>query len=185
MNEYIPALVAVIAGLFATVSAIIAWRLKSSSDEKQRIATLEKEHRDETKELYTRVFVLFEKAIRQELRLEEFTLGGDFSNTSAQIHLLATKQVGEQYSRVAALLERWSVLHRKATPQQMKVGEATYTLIQAPDPTAPYKEPAAEAYDELHRELHTLVDIMRGELASQDRSFQQWPLLRRRSRLPS
>lgn len=164
MKEYIPAIAAIIAGIFAIVSAFIAWRLKNSSDERARELALDNQRRDEIKQLYTGTFTLFENAIRQILNKEKPTLAQAFSENNAKIHLLAPEHIAAQYSEVASLLESWSRLHFKATPHQMQVGEQTVTILQAPDPTAKYKEPANAEYQKLHNEMDKLIALMRAEL---------------------
>jgi hypothetical protein len=46
----------------------------------------------------------------------------------------------------------------------MQVGDKTVTILQSPDPTAQYKEPANAEYQKLQDELHRLVELMRVEL---------------------
>jgi hypothetical protein len=164
VKEYIPVIAAVIAGIFAIVSAYIAWQLKSSSDKQRELLTRAKEKYEEEKTLYTDTFQLFENAIREVLGREKFTLAEKFSENNARIHLLAPKSVEDQYSETASLLESWSALHAKASPQQTRMGDQTVTVLQAPDPTAQYKEPAKKEYEELQDALHKLVELMRNEL---------------------
>ena len=164
VKEYIPAIAAVIAGIFAIFSAYIAWKFKSSSDKQREQMTRAKDKYEEEKTLYTATFQLFEKAIREVLGREKFTLAEKFSENNARIHLLAPKSVEDQYSETASLLESWSALHAKASPQQMKMGDQTITVFQAPDPTAKYKEPAENEYVKLQDSLHKLVELMRSEL---------------------
>ncbi len=164
MKELIPALAATIAGIFAIVSPFITWKLKNASDESARAIAMDKERRDEIKRLYTDIFVQFEQAIRQVVHGETFTLGRDISESTAKIHLLAPAKIATQYSEVCSLLEQWSRLHHRATPRQMKVGEETLTILQAPDPTEAHKESATAAYERLQGELRKLIDLMREEL---------------------
>lgn len=182
MKDYVPAIAAVLAGTLALISAIIAWRLKVSSDEKLRKLTLEKERRDETKDLYTTAFQLFERAIRQILDQDEFDLAGEFSKTNSRIHLLAAEPIVSQYSHVCSLLTKWSSLQHKASPKRIRAGDSTFTLIQSPDPTAKYQEPAEEAYDELQRELTKLVQVMRDELAGREQALHQPAIIKARQR---
>lgn len=166
MKEYIPAIAAVIAGLFAVISALIAWKLKSSSDTAREKSDRKLRMHEEAKSLYTGTFQLFEEAIRQVLDRSEFTLEKQFSENNAKIHLLAPRIITEKYSEVAALLERWSRLHAKASPRQMKIGEQVMTILQSPDPTTQYKEPANAEYEKLQVALQQLVELMRNELAA-------------------
>ena len=64
MKEYVAIISAVMAGIFAVISACIAWWLKSHSDRAQEKRSDAKEKRAEIRELYTRTFRLFEDAIR-------------------------------------------------------------------------------------------------------------------------
>ncbi len=164
MKEYIPAIAAVIAGVFAVISAFIAWKLKNSSDTaREKSDRIQRKH-EEAKSLYTGTFQLFEEAIRQVLNRSEFTLAKQFSENNARIHLLAPATITEKYSEVAAFLESWSRLYAKASPQQMKIGDQVMTMVQAPDPTAQYKEPAKAEYEKLQVGLQQLVELMRNEL---------------------
>ena len=164
MKDYIPAIAATIAGIFAIISAFIAWRLKTSSDARGQMDAQNKERRDEMKQLFTDTFTLFEQAIRQVLNREEFSLEESFSENNAKIHLLAPESVVAKYSEVGLLLEGWSRLHFKASPRQMKVGDHTLTMFQSPDPTAEYKEPANAEYQKLQEELQKLIKLMREKL---------------------
>lgn len=166
MKEFIPALAATIAGIFAIVSPFITWKLKNASDERARLSAVDKQRGDEIKRLYTDIFALFEQAIRQVLQGESFSLVREVSEANAKIHLLAPAKIAAQYSDVCSLLEEWSQLHYKASPRQMKVGEKTVTILQSPDPAAKYKQPADAAYEKLQEELRQLIGLMRGELES-------------------
>jgi len=164
VKQYIPAIAAVIAGIFAIVSAYIAWKLKTSSDNERDQVTRAKEKYEEEKSLYTNTFQLFGKAIRQVIEREQFTLAQEFSENNAKIHLLAPQAVIDQYSETASLLESWSVLYAKASPRKMKMGDQTITVLQAPDPTAQYKKPEKNEYEKLQSSLRQLVELMRSEI---------------------
>jgi hypothetical protein len=165
----------IVGTVLAACGAVIAFFLKRYWDHRDRqvdradrkaqeAAVKEKERREEIKELYINTFTLFESAIRQVLHKEDFNLAQAFSENNAKIHLLAPEHIAEQYSEVASLLESWSILYFKATPRQMKVGDQIVTIIQAPDPTAQYKEPANAEYKKFQEELQKLIDLMRVEL---------------------
>jgi hypothetical protein len=164
VQEYIPAIAATIAGIFAIVSPFITWKLKNSSDERARLIALDKERRDEIKRLYSDIIVQFELVIKQVLQGESFNLAREISDSTAKVHLLAPAKIAAQYFDVCSSLEEWSQLHYKATPPKTKVGEITVTLLRSPDPTARYKEPANAAYEKLQDELRKLIGLMRGEL---------------------
>ncbi len=164
MKEYVaPA----IAGVFAVATAILAWRLKNSSDEQARRTALEKERRDEVRQLYTTTFVLFEQAIRQVLQKEEFRLAREFSEINAKMHLLAPEKVTEQYFRTSRLLEEWSRLHAKASRPQWDLNGKTVTLFQSPDPAEQFRAVAQATYETLQTELQCLIKIMRTDLAAE------------------
>ncbi|MCP5239308.1 MAG: hypothetical protein H6949_05755 [Zoogloeaceae bacterium] len=155
MNEY----VAVITGSFTLLAAILGWKLKTSSDEAARKVAIEKERRDEIKLLYENTFVLFEQAIRKVKQREQFSLGREFSQTNAKMHLVAPTPIADQYLVAALLMEDWSQLHAKASPRQIDFGGQTATLIQSPDPTAPFKEPEKKAHDSLLVELRAHLGV--------------------------
>lgn len=166
MKEYVAIVAAVISGIIAIVSAVIAWRLKNSSDDRARKISLERERRNEIKGLYENTFVLFEQAIRQVQHREQFSLARELSQTNAKMRLLAPQKITDQYLNVACLLEDWSHLHAKASPRQLDLNGQTVTVFQAPDPTAEFKEPAKAAYESLIAELQNLIKAMREELAA-------------------
>jgi hypothetical protein len=149
------------------VSPFITWKLKNASDERAIRTALRKERRDEIKRLYTDIVVLFEQTIKQVLNKEEFTLVREISEANAKIQLLAPEKIAAQYFDVVSLLEEWSQLHHKATPRQLRVGEQTVSILQSPDPTKQYKEPANAAHQKLQGELRNLIQLLRVELDSE------------------
>ncbi len=164
MKDYIAVIAVIITGIFTLISAVIAWRLKVFSMEKAREFSLKKEKYEELKEIYTMSFSLFENAIRQVMHLDEFTLAHEFSKINAKIHLLAPENITEQYSLACSVLESWSALYIKASPKRNKIGDTKYILLQAPDPTKEFKEPAKQEYDHLQEEMNKLFDLMRIDL---------------------
>lgn len=164
LKEYIPALAAVVAGVFAIVAAFLTWKLKSSTEERERSIARAKEKRDELQNLYSEVFVLFEQAIKKVVHQEEFTLDAELSRTNAKVQLLASEPVINAYHEAGELLQEWSKLHYKASPRTMQLGEQKVVLVQAPDPTVQFKEPANEAHSALQVALARLVKQMRAEL---------------------
>ena len=166
MKDYVSVIAAVISAIFALVCAVTAWKLKNFSDDRSRNIVWEKERRDEIKRLYENTHTLFEQAIRQALTLQTFSLAKEFSETNAKIHLLAPTNIVEQYSKVSHLLEHWSHLHIKASPHQAEIGGQIVTILQAPDPTTQYKEPANAAHEKMQSELQTLIKMLRDELST-------------------
>lgn len=164
MKDYVSVIAAVVAGISAIISAVIAWKLKGISDDRRDAMDVRKERHAEAKALYESTFQLFEQAIREVWSREPFSLAKEFSQNNARIHLLAQERVVEKYDEVAALLESWSSLHAKASPRQYKRGDETVTILQAPDPTKPFKEPAKAEHEKLQFALQELVALMRGEL---------------------
>lgn len=164
MKEYIPVIAAAIAGLFTIISAFIAWKLKRTSDNARKKSDLAQRKHEELKLLYTGTFQLFEEAIRQVFERSEFTLAKQFSENNAKIHLLASIEVTDKYSEVSNLLESWSKLHAKASPPQTKFGGQMVEILQSPDPTIKYKEPAKAEHEKLQLALGELIKLMRREL---------------------
>lgn len=164
MSEYVATLTAVVSGIFLIVAGAVTWKLKSSTDEKDRALSKTKERREELKLLYSSVFVAMEQTIKKVLSGEDFSLDKEMSSINAKVRLLASKPVEEQYCEVAALVAEWSELQAAATPRRMVVGDQTVTILQAPDPTAKFKKPAEDAYEKLQSELEQLVELMRNEL---------------------
>jgi hypothetical protein len=156
---------AIVSGVFGVGAGVLTWRLKSSTDEKNRAVAKLKEHREEVKALYTSIFVSLEQAIRHVHAEEAFVVDKELSEVNGKVQLLASEAVASRYSEAAALLQKWSRLYALASPRKMTVGDKTVILFQAPDPTAKYKQPASEAHEELQTSLSELVQTMRSELA--------------------
>jgi hypothetical protein len=155
---------ALVSGAFGVGAAIVTWRLKASADDKERALAREKECREELRSLYTAVFVSLEQAIRHARSGEHFPLDKDRSEVNAKVQLLASEAVADKYSEASARLEEWSRLHALASPAKMKVGDETFVMLQAPDPTAKYKQPAADAHKALQAALGELIQAMRAEV---------------------
>lgn len=68
LSDLATVLAATIAGLFALVSAFLAWRLRNLTDGASEKIALAKEQRNEVKNLYTEAYSLFEKAISGPVR---------------------------------------------------------------------------------------------------------------------
>ncbi|WP_243375573.1 hypothetical protein [Geotalea sp. SG265] len=110
-----------VAGFFAVTSAVLGWRLKRVSDEKDRKASIKKERLDELKNLYMDVVANFDGAFKQVAAQSEFTLSDGFSTTGARLHLLAPHSIIELYDEACSLFDSWSILHSKATPPRREV----------------------------------------------------------------
>lgn len=164
MKEIITIIGNATTGVFALLAAYFAWRLKRGTDDRDRKTALAVERRKDLQELFSEVFAHLEQAIQRGQRLESFDLTLDLSRVNAKIRLIASEEVNLAYDDAADKLHEWSLLHVKASPRQMKVGESTIAIIQAPDPTAAFKKPAAEAYEALHASLDKLRKCMRSEI---------------------
>ena len=164
MKDYVAVIAAIIAGISAMISAIIAWKLSALSTEKAREFSLKKEKYDELKDIYTKSFSLFENAIRQVLNFDEYTLAQEFSEINAKIRLLAPENIAEQYELTCSILESWSSLYVKTSPKRIKIGDSKCVILQSPDPTKEFIEPAKKEYEHLQKEMKNLFDLMRVDL---------------------
>ncbi|MDB5975064.1 MAG: hypothetical protein JWR07_1824 [Nevskia sp.] len=158
---------ACVAGAFALVSALLAWKLRNASDDRASRIAKETQRRSSVEQLYQDVYILFERAMKQVLSAEKFSLFDEFAKTNARIHLLGSTDVAKQYEETSLLLESWSRLHAATNPRRMDVGGVPIVLLQAPDPTAKYKEAASAEYLKLQEQLRVLVGLMRTELTDQ------------------
>lgn len=79
MKEYVPVIASIIVGIFAVISAFMAWKFKSSSDKRRNEVSLSREKYDEVKLLYITTFQLFEEAMKQVLNRSQFNLSEAFS----------------------------------------------------------------------------------------------------------
>ena len=69
--------------------------------------------------LYENTLFYSEQAIRKVKQREQFSLGREFSQTNAKMHLVAPTPIADQYLVAALLMEDWSQLHAKASPRQI------------------------------------------------------------------
>ena len=164
MKDYISIVTAVIAGIFAIISAFLAWRLKQKTDENTQKAITEKEKREEIKSLYIDILTVFENTVGEIGNNKEYTQAYVISEIGAKARLLAPEKVYELFAEAAFLVESWAQLHYRATPKQMKNGNQTITILQSPDPTEKYKLPASEEYEKLQSKLHEIEEVMRKDL---------------------
>jgi hypothetical protein len=153
-----------VTGFFALLAAYLGWRLKRSGEDRERRVAIALERRKELRELYAEIFVYLEQAMKHGIDLKPFELTPEVSRANAKLRLLAPEEVNLAYDDVSDKLHAWSVLHAKASPRQMQVGDQTITIIQAPDPTAKFKEPALAAHQALHDSLSKLRSLMRDDL---------------------
>lgn len=155
----------VINGCFTLVSGYFLWKLKTATEEREKSFNHAKERREELKKLYSDLFVMFEQAIRMARAEVEYKLDKETSTTNARVRLLASPGVIEKYLECIDLLEEWSILYFKATPRRTKNPDGSITtILQAPDPTAKYKEPERNVYKQLQIALDLLVKEMRSDL---------------------
>ncbi|WP_281783926.1 hypothetical protein [Sinimarinibacterium flocculans] len=169
LKDFSTVLAAAIAGLFALLSAFLAWRLRNAADSSIAEAAVAKERRNEVKALYTEAYSLFERAIAEVRNGQPFTLAHDFAKLNAQFHLLAPATLSEQYGECCMQLEFWSRLQGQASPKRMDVAGVPLIIVQSPDPTEKYREPAAAAYRKLQSQLQALASAMRRELSNGSR----------------
>jgi hypothetical protein len=173
MPEFATVLSNAVTGLFALLAAYYAWRLKRASDDRERKTALAVERHKELSDLYAQVFTMLEQAMKHTFALEPFDLTSERSRVNARVRLLCSDAVNEAYDDVADKLQSWSALHIAASPRQMRVGEQTLTIVQAPDPTREYKAPAEAAHKALHEALHVLRSRMRADLSTPSCSIER------------
>lgn len=171
MKDFVVIFAAVVAAIASLATAFFAWKLKIASDKNDRLYVKAKEEREELKLLYARVFVLFEQAIKQVTSSEKFALDKDISDVNAKVQLLSPQAIIDQYEAVGDLLHSWSALHAKASPRLIRVGEHTAMIVQAPDPTAKFKQPASEANEAFQVALRKLIEMMRWDLNARLKSL--------------
>lgn len=166
MKEYITIIAAVVAGLFTIVSAVIMWKLSYKTSEKGREQASVEIKFNEKKTLYVRTHELYESAIKCTRNYENQHLSELFSKLTAEINLIASDDVVKQYFYVADLFQDWIPLYLKAFPAPTKMGDHSYTIIQAPDPTLKYKQSEKQAYDKFYSGYQELIKLMRVELTT-------------------
>ncbi|MGI2114405.1 hypothetical protein ACRN9G_12530 [Shewanella frigidimarina] len=161
MNDYVPIIVSVIAGLFALWSAVFTWRLKQSSDKNMRDLGKEEAAYNELKSLYIKIHETFEDLIKKTRTHGNSDLNSRFSSLTAEVRMLASPEAITKYFQVADLYQEWASLYLKAYPEP-KNG---IMMIQSPDPTLKYKEPEKDAYDRFYKEYQNFIDHLRTEIA--------------------
>lgn len=165
MKEYIPIIVSIIAGIFAISSAIFTWKLKQSSEKSLRTLSKKDKHHNELKTLYIKVHEMFEEAIKAIQEYKNNDLNSRFSTLTAEIKMIASKEVIEKYNQVAALCDDWAALYYKAYPAPKNGYNIIYSKIS--DPTLHHKDPEKNAYNQFYVEYEHLIELMRSELANE------------------
>jgi hypothetical protein len=165
MQEFVAVFSNAVTGLFALLAAFFAWRLKGKGEDKDRRAVLAIERHKELTELYAQVFMTIEQAMKNAIAQEPFELTEERSRVNAKVRLLGSEAVNLAYDDVSQKLQEWSALHVAASPRRTTIGDHTFTVLQAPDPTEKYKGPAEEAHKALHEALQILQARMRAELS--------------------
>ena len=153
-----------VTGLFTLLGAFLVWRLKRKEGEGERDAAIAISKRKELVELFAQVFTSLEQAMKCAIAQEPFELTSERSLVNAKVRLLASEQVNLAYDEVSDKLQSWSALHVAASPRTTKIGDQTFVMLQAPDPTAKYKGPAEDAHKLLHEALQVLRERMRADL---------------------
>ncbi|WP_421848566.1 hypothetical protein [Marinomonas sp.] len=166
MKEYVAVIAAIVAGLFAFISALTMWRLTHKTSEISRQQAMADAKFNEKKTLYVRVHELYESAIKCTKSYKNDNLTESFSKLTAEINLIASDEIVKQCFYVAELFQDWISLYFKAFPAPQKIGDQSYIMLQSPDPTLKYKKPEKEAYDKFYRSYEELVKLMRAELVS-------------------
>ncbi len=156
MQEFATVIGSVVTGLFTLLGALLVWRLKRSDESSVREEALRIQKRLELVDLYVQAFVTLEQAIKSVEFSDQFDLTTERSLVNARIRLLATAATNLAYDDAAEKLQEWSRLHALATPRP--------GLVQAPDPTAKYKEPAKAAHAALHAALDQLRKCMQSDI---------------------
>ena len=164
MQEFAAVLGNSVSGLFALLGVFAAWRLRRKDDEYDRRAALSRERRRELIDLYAQAFTSFEQAIKCMHNREPYEVTPERSLVNAKVHLLSSEKVVLAYDDAAEKFENWANLHILASPSVSTVGDTTYTMIQAPDPTQKYKAPAHEAYKALHEAIRVFRQRIQSEL---------------------
>ncbi|EBI9729788.1 hypothetical protein KNA66_001102 [Salmonella enterica] len=155
----------VVAGLFTIATAFLAWKLNSKLNK----SNIEKEQknirREETIQLYTDIYIIFEKSINQVRNHEEFSLYESFIKLNARIHLLAPDELCRLYFDACEAFTEWSELFKKSSPPRTKIGDKVIMTFQSPDPTKKYKEHEKEAYEMLMDKIQNLTKNMKIDLS--------------------
>ncbi len=168
MKDYITVIAAGAAGVFTLITAVLAWKLKSATEERDRKFAKSKERRAELKQLYTDISVVLELAIKAIRAHEKLTIEKEISEANARVRLLASDTVVDKYQKVANLLADWVGMFHLASPNRMKVGDQDVEILQAPDPKVKYRPVEKELFERLQGAIRDLTQEMRADLAKID-----------------
>jgi hypothetical protein len=164
MQEFAAVLGNAVTGLFTLLGAFLVWRLKRKEDEGERKAAIAVAKRAELVELFAQVFTSLEQAMKCAIDQTPFDLTAEGSLVNAKLRLLASERVNLAYDDVSDKLQSWSSLHAAALPRKRTIGDQTFVVLQAPNPTENYKGPAEDAHKLLHEALQVLRKRMREDL---------------------
>ncbi len=84
----------------------------------------------------------------------------DFPRIQAQLLLISTKEIVEQFIRVGEALENWATEYNKSQPKT--VGESSYSIIQSGD--SEHRKKADELYRVFHPEMKKFETLLRNHL---------------------
>jgi len=143
----------IIAGLFALLAVYLAWRLGESSSKQ----SLKREQWKEKSSLYAEIYSVFEQAMSEIINHQERDCIQKFHALNSRVALLAKEEISEKYFTCCRQLEEWSVTYVKAYPNN--------GFIQSPDPTAKFKQPAADQFEALRSSIKELAALMKIDLA--------------------
>lgn len=141
-----------VAGIFVLIAAYLAWRLRIS----EKHAALMVEKRKEKEELYKKIHRTFDGMIQAVKRHERTAMQKEVIELNAEVALLASDEFGALYEESCQNLEEWTAVFPKAWPDT--------NLLQAPDPTAKYKEQERAAYQQFLENLQKLNTFMKADL---------------------
>lgn len=160
MKDYIPLVVSCIAAVTSVGTAIFVWRLNKSDEKDRRIYERQDAERKELKDLYLRIHEAFEELIKNtKSHRKNSETSKVFSTLTSEVQLIASKDVVDQFSKVADLYHNWLPNYLEAYPPP-KNG---FSVIRGSIQQGPLDEANERSFEPFYKEYKVLVELTRSK----------------------
>ena len=163
LKTAVPLAVAVVAGLFTIVAAVLTWKLTGRRERLKLQQEQEMQHFKSMEDLYTSLLEMVHEGIRYtEARLNYDDYYQSMSTLLSRAMLKAPEAVLQQLQTTCDALSAWSLQYRKGLP--LKVGDSNFVMVSTQD--FPHQERARQLRPLLNNEMHELNAVMKKDLDS-------------------
>lgn len=157
----VPLVVAVVAGLFTIVAAVLTWKLTGRRERLKLQQEQQMQHYKSMEDLYVSLLEMVHEGIRYtEARLNYDAYYQSMSPLLSRAMLKAPEEVLQQLQTTCDGLSAWSSEYRKGLP--VMVGNTSIGMVSNRD--FPHQEKARELRPLFNDELYALNAVMKKDL---------------------